>query len=264
MTVDPLRRALGLDADAPFERVRHKWSLLHKALGVAVGASAEDIKAAWRTYQFQHHPDRHGGSDKARANFQVGDRAQGILLDDKLRALYTANLQRPRPPGRNLEHRISLDLVAALHGGDTLLSFILPGHGHRHVTVTLPQGTDIGMTLHLPGEGGAGLPPGDLVLVVDKLTHPVWRLDELSRLNVIGTIHPSLAAVYEGSAVAVDSPWGPIDVKLRAGSLKPHKVGGYGVRRGKQRGDLLLHLEPVLPAPGDPELAAVLRRLQPG
>lgn len=262
--MDPLRRALGLEADAPFERVRYKWSLLHKALGLAVGASTEDIKLAWRAYQFKHHPDRNGGTDQARAAFQVGDRAQAILLDERLRGLFAANSQRPRPPGRNIEHRISIDLITALHGGDTSLSFLLPGHGHRHVTVPLPEGTDIGMTILLPGEGGAGLPPGDLVLVVDKLTHPVWRLDEPSRLNVIGTIHPTLAAVYDGAAVAVDSPWGPIDVKLRAGSLKPHKIAGYGVRRGKHRGDLLLHLEPVLPAPGDPELAAVLRRLQPG
>jgi DnaJ-class molecular chaperone len=260
--MDPLRTVLGLPADAPFERVRHKWNLLHNALGVAHGAAPADIKAAWRKFQFERHPDRHGQSEESLALFKVGDRAQRILLDESLRALYVTAKSRPLPPGRSFEHRIGVDLIAALHGGPTLLLCDVPGIGPRSIEVTLPRGTDVGLRLLAPGEGGAGSPPGDLVLIVDRLEHPVWSLDE-ERINVVGTIHPTLADIYEGRAVAVDSPWGPIDVKLRAGSLRTHRVAGYGVRRGRQRGDLIVRLEPVMPAAGDLELAVALRRLQP-
>jgi molecular chaperone DnaJ len=57
-------------------------------LGVERGASAEDLKKAYRKLAMQHHPDRNPDDPRAEAKFKELNEAYDVLKDDQKRAAY--------------------------------------------------------------------------------------------------------------------------------------------------------------------------------
>lgn len=70
---------------------------LYGILGVQKGASAEEIKKAYRKEALTHHPDRGGSKEK----FQALGEAYDVLSDDNKRAHYDMTGQIPRGPDGN-------------------------------------------------------------------------------------------------------------------------------------------------------------------
>jgi len=60
----------------------------YELLGVQRGASAEEMKKAYRKLAMQHHPDRNPGDKAAEAKFKELSEAYEILKDDQKRAAY--------------------------------------------------------------------------------------------------------------------------------------------------------------------------------
>lgn len=60
----------------------------YRALGVAAGASADDIKRAYRKLAKANHPDSTGGDKAKEARFKDVQNAYDVLGDDRKRALY--------------------------------------------------------------------------------------------------------------------------------------------------------------------------------
>jgi molecular chaperone DnaJ len=60
----------------------------YETLGIAKGASAEDIKRAYRKLAMQFHPDRNPGDAVAEQKFKDLSHAYDILKDDQKRAAY--------------------------------------------------------------------------------------------------------------------------------------------------------------------------------
>jgi molecular chaperone DnaJ len=60
----------------------------YDVLGVARGASADDIKKAFRKQAMQHHPDRNPGDKAAEQTFKEVNEAYDVLKDDQKRAAY--------------------------------------------------------------------------------------------------------------------------------------------------------------------------------
>jgi molecular chaperone DnaJ len=60
----------------------------YETLGVAKGASADDIKRAYRKLAMQFHPDRNPGDQAAELKFKEVSHAYEILKDDQKRAAY--------------------------------------------------------------------------------------------------------------------------------------------------------------------------------
>lgn len=60
----------------------------YELLGVARGASADDIKKAYRKLAMQHHPDRNPGDKASEHKFKELSEAYEILKDDQKRAAY--------------------------------------------------------------------------------------------------------------------------------------------------------------------------------
>jgi len=60
----------------------------YETLGVARGASAEDLKKAYRKLAMQCHPDRNPGDKKAEQRFKELSEAYDVLKDDQKRAAY--------------------------------------------------------------------------------------------------------------------------------------------------------------------------------
>src|ERR1700727_1004291 len=57
-------------------------------LGVERGASAEELKKAYRKLAMQHHPDRNPGNPEADSKFKELNEAYDILKDEQKRAAY--------------------------------------------------------------------------------------------------------------------------------------------------------------------------------
>src|SRR3989338_1674543 len=60
----------------------------YQVLGVDRGASAEDIKKAYRKLAMQHHPDRNPGDHAAEESFKEAAEAYAVLSDPEKRAQY--------------------------------------------------------------------------------------------------------------------------------------------------------------------------------
>lgn len=60
----------------------------YEVLGVPKGATAEEIKKAYRKLAVQYHPDRNQGDSSAEAKFKESTEAYEVLSDDKKREAY--------------------------------------------------------------------------------------------------------------------------------------------------------------------------------
>jgi molecular chaperone DnaJ len=60
----------------------------YEVLGVARGASSEDIKKAYRQMALRHHPDRNPGDKEAEERFKEAAEAYSVLIDVQKRSVY--------------------------------------------------------------------------------------------------------------------------------------------------------------------------------
>src|SRR3954453_8325054 len=60
----------------------------YSVLGVARGASDDEIKKAYRKLAMTYHPDRNGGSKEAEEKFKEITEAYDVLRDPQKRAAY--------------------------------------------------------------------------------------------------------------------------------------------------------------------------------
>ena len=60
----------------------------YEVLGVDKGASADDLKKAYRKLALKYHPDRNPGDKEAEEKFKEAAEAYGVLSDADKRARY--------------------------------------------------------------------------------------------------------------------------------------------------------------------------------
>ncbi len=102
---------------------------LYDTLGVAKGASQDEIKKAYRKLARQYHPDKNPGDQEAEDRFKEVQSAYDVLSDDEKRKQYDrfgATNGRPGPGGQNVNFDFSGfdvgdlgDLFGGIFGGGT-------------------------------------------------------------------------------------------------------------------------------------------------
>ena len=182
----------------------------------------------------------------------------GFDLND----LFRRDRRRGPAKPRDVRATLRLGFVEALRGGEHSISLRGGDGASRSLKVRIPPGVRDGERLRLRGQGAAlGKVRGDLILTVHVEPHPMlWFEGE--DLHMTLPIRPLEA--YEGRKVEVSTPGGKLNVKVprgaRAGTkLRLRRKGAP--RRGKERGDLIVHLEVVLPTEDSPEVREAITRL---
>lgn len=151
--------------------------------------------------------------------------------------------------GADLESEITVDFRDAVLGATKELN-LRSTEGERTLKVRIPPGVHNEGKIRLRGQGGQGAqggPPGDLVLTVRVRKHPYFSMKG-KQLHVKVPVTPLEA--YSGAKVSVPTPEGNVQLTVPAGSQNGTKLRlrGKGVApKGKPRGDLIAHIEVVLP-----------------
>lgn len=173
----------------------------YEVLGVARGASAAEVKRAFRRLARELHPDVNDHDPEAEEKFKAAAEAYEVLSDPERRRAYDAYgheglRSRGFPPGggfgsieeifqaffgsgfgfevrrgpmrgRDVLHTVDVSAVDAMLGA----TVGIPSHdGEREVE--LPAGTQHGARYALRGHGMPGTnggPPGDLVIAVNVI-----------------------------------------------------------------------------------------------
>ena len=187
-------------------------------------------------------------------------------LEDLLGGRGGRRAQYVRMPrrGADMESEVTVDFRDAVLGCTKELS-LRSSEGERTIKVRIPAGVKNDGKIRLRGQGGKGAdggPDGDLVLKVKVRKHPYFSIRG-KQLHVRVPVTPLEA--YAGAKVSVPTPEGTVQLSIPEGSQNGAKlrIRGKGIElKGKPRGDLIAHLEVVLPAEQTDEVKEALETVQ--
>jgi len=168
------------------------------------------------------------------------------------------NRRNASMPGQDFEVPAEISIEDAFNGVTLELQLSMPEYDGAQVRrvpqvvkARIPPGAVDGQRLRLPGKGGKGFNggrAGDLYLDITLKPHPVFRAADHD-LFVDLKLAPWQAAL--GASVEVQTPGGPVNLKVRPGTSSGQKLrlAGRGLPRPRgAAGDLFAVAQIVLPA----------------
>jgi curved DNA-binding protein len=180
----------------------------------------------------------------------------GVDVEDLLGGLFGGRAggfgrgSRVSAPGADSEAEIELSVEDAYAGGRRRIT-LQTASGPRSFDVNIPAGVADGQRIRLAGQGATGIgggARGDLYLIVRLAPHPRYRLDGRD-VTVELSVAPWEAAL--GASVPVDTPGGPVQVQVPAGSSSGRRLRlrGRGMPNTRgSAGDLYAEVKIVVPA----------------
>ena len=135
--------------------------------------------------------------------------------------------------------------------------------GGRDVDVMIPKGVVDGQTIRLRGLGGSGGPrgePGDALLTIRVLPHPLFKVDGA---DLRATVDLPLEDAVLGGSLRVPTLTGAVEMKVPAmtSSGRTFRLRGKGLpKKDGSRGDLFATTAITLPAGDDAALTEYARR----
>jgi molecular chaperone DnaJ len=122
---------------------------------------------------------------------------------------------------------------------------------HRELAVDIPAGVDSGSRLRVPGEGEPGRnggPRGDLFVMIDVQSHPVFERDGT---NILCQVPINFPQAVLGDTIKVPTINGEVELKVPSGTQSGtvFKLRGMGMPdlRGYRQGDQLVEVHVETP-----------------
>lgn len=250
----------------------------HAVLGVAIGATPDQVKAAYRRKAQQHHPDRHPNDPAAAGRFQEIQAAYQTLNGgsrgtsagptagqpdfEDLFNIFDQVFRRAQAPVVVVQ--MSLEAIAS--GGHHTFDVDTPEsctctlarrarcpicHGtgvlrHRRHSyeVDIPPGAPDGLQLraHIKGKKET-----EQMVVIQTQPHAIFERQGSDLIRPIAVDYPSLVL---GGDLETQGLHGPVKLKLPAG-VRPGqnvRLAGHGLPRMEGgHGDLYLHVAVTIP-----------------
>lgn len=171
----------------------------------------------------------------------TNERLRAELVDAKgaLAEVLREHAPLTRTRGRDIEAEIEVDFIQMVCGAMVPLRVEVDGQ-MRSFDVRVPPGIADGKKLGLRGRGGAGDPPGDIIVTVRVLPHPY-----LTRVGNDIVMHVTVPPdALERNQLSVETPAGPVAVLLspeNLGQTLRFEAKGIAPADG-EAGDLLITL----------------------
>lgn len=268
----------------------------YKILGVSQGASADEIKRAYRRLARERHPDLDRDNPWAEDEFKELTAAYEVLSDPDKRGQYdrgeidaTGETTRPRRrsgfgakaknpfskfrqrrqstadiivDGANVNYALKISFSDAANGAVKHVSMT----NGRRLKVTIPAGTKDGQVLRLKGQGMPGIgggKAGDALVEIQVEPHPMFRPEGA---DVHLDLPVTLQEAVLGAKITVPTIDGQVSLTIppasNTGSIL--RLKGKGLRSTASasggRGDQYVTLKVVLPSKPDAELKAFIEK----
>ena len=256
----------------------------YKELGVSRGASADEIKKAFRKLAKELHPDKNPGNREADERFKRVTAAFDLLGDAEKRAKFDRGEidadghelfggmfgGGARPGGQrggfsargaDVKATLEISLEDSISGATRRIQF----SDGRTLDVTIPKGAADGQTIRLRGQGapgGAGRSEaGDALITLKIASHPVFQRDGA---DLTMDLPVPLPDAVLGGKVPVRTPEGTVSMTIPPGSNsgKVLRLKGRGAFVGGKRGDLLAKLMIQLPEGSDEALTKLAQDMR--
>src|SRR6266480_3407406 len=127
----------------------------------------------------------------------------------------------------------------------------------KHLTITIPPGTEDGTRLRLKGQGAKGR--GDIVVVIQVEPDRFFRREGL---DVVGVVPINVAQALLGSKIKVRTLDGKrVVLRVPPGTQHGQKfrIPGQGIERNGRRGDQYVEIHVQIPEKLTPEQEAAVR-----
>lgn len=257
----------------------------YSTLGLSRGASADDIKKAYRSMAMKHHPDRGGDESK----FKQIEEAYRTLSDPKKKEMVdsgmdpnqqfqggfrqgdpfefhfgTENLNdifnnfgfgfgsRRMQRNRSFNVNVTITLEEVLTGKEVSAEIGLQSGEQKLINISIPAGIETGQSIRYQGMGDhtyRDVQPGDLIVNVKVLPHPKFRREGD---NIVYDHKISVWDAILGSSISIETlDKKNIDVIIPSGTqpdtVLSCKSEGLPNIRSKQKGNLLIRIQVDIP-----------------
>src|SRR5438874_632308 len=213
---------------------------LYDMLGVKKGASADEVKKAYRKLAAQHHPDRNPGDASAEEKFKEVQNAYDVIAESQ--GLFA--LSGPCPRCRGNGTVVEKPCRNCNGTGREVRT--------KTYTVKIPAGVKDGTRIRLKGKGEVGAnggSAGDLFVVTRVQPSKLFRR---RGADLVVDVPVTYAEAALGATVEVPTPHGDrVSLKVPAGTQdgRQLRIRGHGAPKlkGGGKGDLIARLRVTVP-----------------
>lgn len=199
-------------------------------------------------------------------NFNFGGMSMEDILGDLFGGLGGGRSRRSTRPtkGADIQYSINIPFADVIRGNEYELT-VNSNMGSERIKVKVPAGVDTGSKIRLSGKGDAGQnggPRGDLYIIPKVPKHPVYERDGAD-LSI--TVNVDVFEAMLGTTLQVPTPYGPVNLKIPAGSQEGRKLRlkdrGVPRLKGVGKGDLYVVVHIIVPDVVDPQDIKLVEQL---